>query len=30
VAGPDGLTCQRSPDHGTNHAASNGDGLVQW
>lgn len=30
AAGPDGLTCQRSPEHGTNHAASNGDGLVQW
>ena len=30
VPGPDGLACQRSPDHGTNHAASDGNGLVQW
>lgn len=30
VPGPDGMTCQRSPEHGTNHAASDGDGLVQW
>lgn len=30
AAGPDRLACQRSPEHGSNHAASNGDELVQW
>lgn len=30
ASGPDGLICQRRPAHGANHAASDGNGLVQW